>query len=120
MTPPTPHDERSRELSEHFEFGRNWQDYARHIDPARIEQAVRDFERLLGPGSLNGRTFLDIGSGSGLHSLAAFRQGAASVMAIDLDPASVEASRRTLAGHAQGLDWTCREGSIFTLTPATS
>ena len=113
-------DERSRELSEHFEFGRNWQDYSRFIDEGRIQQAVLDMERLFGPGTLRGRSFLDIGSGSGLHSLAALRQGCTSVVAVDLDPQSVEATRRTLARHAPDLVWVAREDSVFAMSPETS
>src|SRR5580765_1148553 len=74
------------ELSSHFEFGRNWSSYAGLIDDARVAEAVRGLERLAGPGGIAGKTFLDIGCGSGLHSLAALQLGASRVVAVDLDP----------------------------------
>src|SRR5262245_21450082 len=115
----TPSSTDQRELSQHFQFGQNWLDFTRFIDEGRIAEAVADMERLLGSGALRNKSFLDIGCGSGLHSLAALRLECASVMALDLDPGSVEASRRTLTQHAPGRDWRCRSQSVFDLSPDT-
>ncbi|MCA3275110.1 MAG: class I SAM-dependent methyltransferase [Methylobacterium sp.] len=56
---------------------------------------------------------LDIGCGSGLHSLAALRLGAARVHAIDLDRLSVETTRDLLGRYAAGEAWTVEELSVF-------
>ncbi|MBS0263266.1 MAG: methyltransferase domain-containing protein [Planctomycetes bacterium] len=113
------------ELSSHFEFGRNWSSYAGLIDEERVAEAVRGLERLAGPGGLAGKTFLDIGCGSGLHSLAALRLGAARIVAIDLDPHSVATTRQVLerytaeaaeqSGGQSDKPWEVREVSVFDL-----
>lgn len=106
-----------KDLASHFEFGQNWSGYAELIDAARIEQARAGLERLAGPGGLAGKTFLDIGCGSGLHSLAALRLGAARVVAVDLDPKSVATARQVLAHEAAGKQWEVFEKSVFDLDP---
>ena len=84
----------------HFAFGQNWAEYAEKITKAEIEEAERGLQRLLGNERLDGKRFLDIGSGSGLHSLAALRLGAREVLAVDIDPDSVATTRAVLTGHA--------------------
>lgn len=106
-------------VESHFKFGENWSSYAELLDPARIEQAQVDLQRVLGRDRLDGLTFLDIGSGSGLHSLAAIRMGAAEIMAVDIDPDSVRTTQATLARFAPEAKVTCRQVSIFDATPET-
>lgn len=101
----------------HFSFGRNWADYAAKITRAQIEEAERCLLRLLGCESLDGVRFLDIGSGSGLHSLAALRLGAGEVVAIDLDPDSVVTTRAMLESFAPSGRWRVEQASVFGLTP---
>jgi 2-polyprenyl-6-hydroxyphenyl methylase/3-demethylubiquinone-9 3-methyltransferase len=79
-----------------FEFGRNWADFAEHLPPAAVEQAVAGLRRLVPDGALAGKEVLDIGCGSGLHAVAALRLGAARVTAIDLDADSVATAERVL------------------------
>jgi 2-polyprenyl-6-hydroxyphenyl methylase/3-demethylubiquinone-9 3-methyltransferase len=75
-----------------FGFGKNWQSFVRHAcDEHSVERAVDSLRRLLRVDSLQGRTFLDVGCGSGLFSLAAVRLGAR-VVAFDADPDAVAAS----------------------------
>lgn len=68
----------------HFAFGKNWAAYAENVTAAEIAEAERGLSRLLGSDRLDGQRFLDIGCGSGLHSLAALRLGAQEVVAVDL------------------------------------
>jgi 2-polyprenyl-6-hydroxyphenyl methylase/3-demethylubiquinone-9 3-methyltransferase len=71
-----------------FGFGRNWRKYLGVINDQRIaiaEQSLRDALEL---DVMTGRTFLDVGSGSGIFSLAARRLGA-TVRSADVDPDSV-------------------------------
>lgn len=84
------------DVSTHYEFGANWKDYSAKIDEEAIRQAGRGVLKLIPREDIAGRTFLDIGSGSGLHSLAALRLGAKSVTAVDIDPNSVETTRRVI------------------------
>lgn len=73
---------------ERFQFGQNWSQFLPAIDEERIQQAESSLKEMLEVDSLDGKTFLDIGSGSGLFSLAARRLGAR-VHSFDFDPKSV-------------------------------
>src|SRR6516165_5570957 len=89
------------EADSHFAFGKNWASYSKLVTDARVEEAVASLHRLAG-GELSGMRFLDIGCGSGLHSLAALRLGAAEVVAVDIDADSVATTRALLEAHASG------------------
>lgn len=77
---------------ERFEFGRNWARFLEGLNEDRIAQAMSSLEEALGKGWLRGKRMLDVGSGSGLFSLAAKRLGAA-VYSFDYDPDSVWCTR---------------------------
>lgn len=96
-----------------FEFGANWQNYLRKIDEDRIREAERSLLGMLEVTTLAGARFLDIGSGSGLFSLAARRLGA-SVHSFDYDPLSVACARK-LRDHYFLADehWTIEAGSAL-------
>lgn len=85
-----PHDTHAGEVAagERFEFGANWARFLTLLNDDRISEAEASLRRYLGRESLTGLTFLDIGSGSGLFSLAARRLGA-TVRSFDYDPQSV-------------------------------
>ncbi|HEY8052854.1 MAG TPA: class I SAM-dependent methyltransferase [Steroidobacteraceae bacterium] len=102
----------------HFSFGKNWARYATGVGQVEIEEATAALQRLVG-GSLAGKTFLDIGCGSGIHALAALRLGASTVLALDIDPDSVATARRMLEAHAPGARWEVREVSVFAVNPGT-
>ena len=107
------------EVESHFSFGENWAQYAEKIDERRIEEAEKSLIRLVGRESIQGRTFLDIGCGSGLFSLAALRLGCQRLLAVDLDPHSVQTTCKTLERYAPaGANWDCRRISVFDLDPA--
>lgn len=97
MTSDKQRDE--RQLDAHFEFGENWLQYLEHVDEAAVERAEAGLLKLLPRERLAGARFLDIGCGSGLHSLAAVRAGALEVVAVDIDPSSVRAAQTLLAQH---------------------
>lgn len=82
--------EHEQEVSagERFEFGRNWTRFLAQLDDQRIHVAEESLKTLLGTSDLRGKSLLDVGSGSGLFSLAARRLGA-SVHSLDYDPQSV-------------------------------
>ncbi len=100
----------------HFAFGKNWAAYAAKISPQAIKEAEAGLLRLLDSLSLEGKRFLDLGCGSGLHSLAALRLGAKDVLAVDIDPDSVATTHAVLQGHAPGKNWQAVERSVFDLS----
>ena len=105
------------DASSHFAFGENWASFARVLDAAKISEAVHALSGLLQMESIAGLSFLDIGSGSGLYSLAALLLGAAKVLALDVDPDSVSTTRAVLSKHAPfGAGYEVRHDSI--LSPA--
>jgi 2-polyprenyl-6-hydroxyphenyl methylase/3-demethylubiquinone-9 3-methyltransferase len=110
--------EEPRSAAHRFAFGENWARFAEQIDESRIARAEDSLGRLLGRKTLEGLSFLDIGSGSGVHSLAAIRLGATRVLAIDIDPVSVDTTRHTLSAAATETPWSCRQLSVFDLDPA--
>lgn len=75
-----------------FAFGENWRSFLSSFDADRVDEATRSLTQLLGRKSLHETTFLDLGSGSGLFSLAAVGMGAR-VVSVDLDEKSVECTR---------------------------
>lgn len=103
----------------HFAFGKNWASYAQRVTDAEIEEAVKALSRLLGGVRLDGQRFLDIGCGSGLHSLAALRLGAKEVMAVDIDPDSVSTTQAILRKFApEGTTFRVEQTSVFDLDPS--
>src|SRR6266705_206787 len=75
-----------------FAFGENWTSFIAELDEPRILEAERSLQWLLGRDRLDGLRFLDIGSGSGLSSLAARRLGA-TVHSFDYDRQSAECTK---------------------------
>lgn len=104
-------------LEAHFEFGENWRDYLVNVDDNAIREAERGLLRLLPAEAIAGSRFLDIGCGSGLHSLAALRLGASDLLAIDIDPNSVAATRELLSRYAPEAPVKLRELSVFDADP---
>ena len=78
-----------------FDFGKNWASYTDKVmDPKRVDAAVDSLNMLLAGESLSGRSFLDVGCGTGLFSAAATSLGARPILGIDVNPLCVEVSRR--------------------------
>jgi SAM-dependent methyltransferase len=103
------------DVERRFAFGRNWADYSRLIGEQQIAEAIAGLRRLLGDFDLRGRRFLDIGSGSGLHAVAALRLGASEVVAIDLDQESVTTTKEVLTRFAQQGVFRVERRSVFDL-----
>jgi 2-polyprenyl-3-methyl-5-hydroxy-6-metoxy-1,4-benzoquinol methylase len=110
--------ENLKALDSHFKFGDNWASYAAQIDETAVADAERGLERLVPGNGLRGKTFLDIGCGSGIHALAAMRLGARRVLAVDIDPRSVEMARALLSANAPHSDWRAETRSIFEMGSA--
>jgi SAM-dependent methyltransferase len=97
-----------------FEFGKNWQRFVRrNFTRERCAFAKARLLEFAGRDSLRGVDFLDIGCGSGLHSLAAYEAGAARVFSFDYDPNSVAAGNilRRHAGNPP--NWHIERGDVL-------
>ena len=71
-------------------------------------------EALADNGAIEGARVLDVGSGSGILSIAAAKLGAASVLAVDVDPIAVEASAANARRNRLVRRIRAREGSAPT------
>lgn len=95
-----------------FAFGRNWLSYTKLVSEQRIAAATASLAEALPYPDMTGRSFLDVGCGSGLFSLAAQRLGA-TVHSFDQDAESVRAAA-WLRGRFGSLDgWVIEQGSII-------
>jgi 2-polyprenyl-3-methyl-5-hydroxy-6-metoxy-1,4-benzoquinol methylase len=102
------------ERRERFRFGRNWQKFLDTLDDSRITAAEDALQEMLEVRSLEGMTFVDVGSGSGLSSLAAMRLGARHVYSFDFDPESVACTRELRRRHfPNSTRWVAEEGSVL-------
>jgi 2-polyprenyl-6-hydroxyphenyl methylase/3-demethylubiquinone-9 3-methyltransferase len=112
---PSIREAHAREVREgqRFAFGKNWARFLEVLDDERIREAEQSLRTMLGVESLEGKRFLDVGSGSGLFSLAARRLGA-TVHSFDYDTDSVgctaELRRRYFTDDQ---DWRVEQGSVL-------
>jgi 2-polyprenyl-6-hydroxyphenyl methylase/3-demethylubiquinone-9 3-methyltransferase len=96
-----------------FAFGENWANFLKSLDERRIDEAVRSLMKMLEAENLEGKTFIDIGSGSGLFSLAARKLGA-KVFSFDYDPKSVACTNELKRRYfPDDFDWTVETGSAL-------
>lgn len=96
-----------------FNFGDNWADFLSNIDEKTISLATESLVQNLQVSSLAGKSVLDIGSGSGLFSLAAHKLGA-KVVSIDYDEASVACTRKIKEEFADNnANWEIMQGSVL-------
>lgn len=103
----------SHSQKKRFSFGKNWQDFIVNINNENIKDSELSLIKMLQKKNFDKLDFLDIGSGSGLSSLAAKNLGA-NVRSFDFDQNSV---RSTLSLKNRFYDnddnWTVEQGSIL-------
>lgn len=77
-----------------FDFGANWKAYSANVlDESRLEEARNSIAELLGEGTVEDKTFADIGFGSGIFAIAAAQLGAAAVLGLDVNAKCVDAAQ---------------------------
>ena len=102
-----------------FAFGANWRRFLMGLNDGRVAEAEESLKHRLQRQRLDGQTFLDVGSGSGLFSLAARRLGA-TVYSFDYDAQSVECTQILKQKFfPNDRRWHIEQGSILDSSYAT-
>jgi 2-polyprenyl-3-methyl-5-hydroxy-6-metoxy-1,4-benzoquinol methylase len=114
-----PHNSAYTPTPARFGFGKNWLSFVNIVDETRIMAARDSLLKALHLPTLSGLTFLDIGCGSGLFSLAACQLGA-HVRSFDYDQDSVLATIELRRRFAADSDWLIEQGSILNAEFASS
>ena len=105
--------EREVTAGRRFRFGRNWASFLKRLNQARIVGAEKNLIEFLGEKPLTGKFFLDVGSGSGLFSLAARRLGA-TVTSFDYDGQSVACTEELRRRYfPDDPSWIIEQGSVL-------
>lgn len=95
-------------------FGRNWQVFVnRYLNHQRVERAKESLIEFFQGYSIKDKSFLDIGCGSGLFSLAAYKLGASKVFSFDSDRLSVKCCEYLREREGNPGNWIIKEGSIL-------
>ncbi len=98
----------------HFSFGKNWKRFLESLDDEKINEAKKSLVDFLGgEDKIRGKTFVDIGCGSGLFSLAAFLLGASRVVSVDVDDFSLECAKFLNKKHGNPKNWEIKKGSAL-------
>ena len=96
-----------------FKFGKNWKEFLKSLNQQKINFAKKCLLDFLEEKDLNDKTFLDIGSGSGLSSLAAKTAGA-NVYSFDYDIDSVACTEHLKHTYfSDDSKWKIKQGSAL-------
>lgn len=96
-----------------FEFGKNWKNFLANLTEEKIQDAENSLKNMLGEENLEGKNFLDVGSGSGLFSLAARNLGA-EVFSFDFDITSVNCTEELKKKfYLNDNNWKISHGSVL-------
>jgi 2-polyprenyl-6-hydroxyphenyl methylase/3-demethylubiquinone-9 3-methyltransferase len=97
-----------------FEFGENWHDFVtRSYGEGRVEISKQHLLKFLGRNDLKSLEVIDIGCGSGLHSVAALEAGAKHVHSFDSDAKSIDATTYVKRQVGNPRNWTIEQGSVL-------
>lgn len=96
-----------------FEFGANWKQFLDTVNDERIQEAEKSLISMLSLENIREKKFIDIGSGSGLFSLAARRLGAY-VFSFDYDKESVACTQELKNRYfANDNNWQITSGDVL-------
>ena len=96
-----------------FNFGENWQSYLNKIDNRNISFASSNIEEVLGKEFVKNKSFIDIGCGSGIHSLSALLLGAKFVKSFDIDTKNIENTKNLIKNFWKDHNYEVEQGNIL-------
>lgn len=105
--------ENSYKNKNNFSFGKNWQGFLKGLNNEKIEEAPKSIKEFLDCESLRGKTIVDIGSGSGLFSLAFKRLGASKILSVDIDDFSLSCTNYLWEKEGRPNNWEIKKGSAL-------
>jgi 2-polyprenyl-6-hydroxyphenyl methylase/3-demethylubiquinone-9 3-methyltransferase len=101
-------------MSDRYGFGANWASFIETAYSAeRRDIAKKNLLGFLGRSDLKGVNFLDIGSGSGIHSLAAHDAGVSALRSFDYDEMSVKTTSRLRDMAGAPSHWVVERGDAL-------
>lgn len=98
-----------------FGFGKNWISFSKNITQDKISMSEDTLKEFFDVKDFNNSSFIDVGCGSGLFSLAAHKLGA-KVKSFDFDINSVictQEIKKDFSISKETLEWNIEEGSIL-------
>ncbi|MEN8826303.1 MAG: class I SAM-dependent methyltransferase [Wenyingzhuangia sp.] len=102
-----------QESKRRFKFGKNWKSFLKSLNEDKIVFSKKCLLDFLGETDLKEKSFLDVGSGSGLSSLVAKKAGA-SVYSFDYDEDSVACTKYLKEKYFKNdLNWAIEQGSAL-------
>jgi len=97
-----------------FAFGKNWENFINnYFSEERVAIAQKHILDFLEVKNLRGKYFLDIGCGSGLHSLAVLKAEAQKIISFDYDHSSVATTKKIHEMYGSPANWQIAQGSIL-------
>lgn len=96
-----------------FSFGENWAKYLNALTDSELQHAKDSLQEAFASEGIDGRRFLDLGSGSGLFSYAAHSLGSRTVVSIDVDPNSIACTAFLRKRAGDPATWAIAQGSVL-------
>jgi 2-polyprenyl-6-hydroxyphenyl methylase/3-demethylubiquinone-9 3-methyltransferase len=111
---PSENEQVEMPLDKRFGFGKNWSKFIEtKFNEERVKSSINVFCEFTGLSDLSGKSFIDVGCGSGLHSVAASRLKAKSIFSFDFDPHAVKITRLLRERELVKDQWQVEQGSIL-------
>jgi 2-polyprenyl-6-hydroxyphenyl methylase/3-demethylubiquinone-9 3-methyltransferase len=97
-----------------FRFGDNWGTFVEeYFTEDRVNEAKKSLSSFYGISDFDGKSFVDIGCGSGLFSYAAYELGADEIVSFDIDSEVVKATEQVRDFADSPTHWTVKQGNIL-------
>jgi SAM-dependent methyltransferase len=96
-----------------FSFGKNWLSFLEHMPDEAMRDVASDIADWLGASAVEGKSVVDIGCGSGVHSHCFHAMGVKSLFSIDVDPRSVAATSMMWERAGKPNNWRVQHASIL-------